>query len=190
MTGRFAVFIDAGWLLALAAETVAARLPAEVECDHARLLAGIADLAAGHAGGRLLRQYWYETRLPASSAAEQEAIGRLPNVKVRLAGSGPADRHGVGTLMTLDLLRLAARRVIGSAFVLAGDGDLAESVAEAQGQGMNVTVGRIETPPGRCGQSKRLLRECDDQMLIATDLLRRSLRPRLFPEPGGSVAGM
>jgi hypothetical protein len=188
---RCAVFIDAGWLLSLAADAVTGRRRRDgVECDHAQLLAGVGALATDHTGLPLLRQYWYDARSEGSVGTEQQSIARLPGVKVRLAGSAPVDRRGVGTLLTLDLLRLAGRRAIASAVLIAGDEDLAESVAEAQALGAVVTVGRIETSAGRCGQSSRLVRESDDRLLIDAELLRRTLRPRVVPEPGGSAAGM
>ena len=49
-------------------------------------------------------------------------------------------QKGVDTLITLDMVRLASRSVLGTAIMIAGDRDLAEVVRTVQDYGVRVVI--------------------------------------------------
>ena len=80
------------------------------------------------------------------------------------------EQKGVDTLIVLDLVRLAQRRVSAVAVVIAGDRDLAEAVRVAQDEGCRVMLAH----PIKAG--------------VATEL--RQLADRVIPIQGDALKGM
>ncbi len=163
---RFAVFIDAGYLLAWASERrIGARAPrTAIQCAFPAL---IVDLI-GHCRAQtlpledLLRLYWYDGAPYTGPAPEQKAIGDLDDVKVRLGRFTKHGQKGVDTLLVLDLTTLARERALSSAFLLSGDEDLREGVLVAQQLGVRVTLLGL-APSAASGQAEVLKREVDRQ---------------------------
>jgi uncharacterized LabA/DUF88 family protein len=80
-------------------------------------------------------------------------------------------QKGVDTRLTLDLVRLAQRRVYDTALLLAGDRDLAEPVRIAQDEGALV----LSAAPERAGIANELRQLVDLHLELDTDDLRTML---------------
>lgn len=162
---RFAIFIDAGYLLAWgAAQRAGRRAPrTAASYDPAALITAIAahcsPLAA--AGDTLLRLYWYDGAPATGPLPEHNAVGQLPDVKVRLGRLRRGEQKGVDTLIVLDLTTLARERAISSAFLLSGDEDLREGVLVAQQLGIRVVMLGLQATSGQANQSGTLIQEAD-----------------------------
>jgi uncharacterized LabA/DUF88 family protein len=77
-------------------------------------------------------------------------------------------QKGVDTLITLDLVSLAQRRVFDTAVLIAGDRDLAEPVRVAQGEGRRVIVAL----PKKAGIATELRHLADEVVTIEDDTLK------------------
>jgi uncharacterized LabA/DUF88 family protein len=167
---RFAVFVDAGYLLAWGAERkVGARAPRNaINCDYPALISAlITHCQALAPGEELLRLYWYDGAPYSGITPDQRAIGDRDDVKVRLGRLTGHGQKGVDTLLVLDLTTLARERAIASAFLLSGDEDLREGVLAAQQMGVRVILlGLAATATS--GQADALKREVDRQSDLST----------------------
>jgi len=83
-------------------------------------------------------------------------------------------QKGVDTRLTLDLVRLAQRRVYDTALLLAGDRDLAEPVRVAQDEGALVTL----AAPLRAGIANELRQLVDLHLKLEADDLQAMLDVR------------
>jgi hypothetical protein len=165
---RTAVFVDAGWLLAAAAlDVLGTPFRDELACDYRGLADGLADCVDRHsAGAPRLRTYWYDAAPGGTPSYEHDRIAGFPYVKVRLGRLNQArQQKGVDVLIYHDLLTLARERAISRAYLVAGDEDLREGVAEAQKIGIQVVLLGMPIDEGH-NQSARLVRECDEFLII------------------------
>jgi uncharacterized LabA/DUF88 family protein len=83
-------------------------------------------------------------------------------------------QKGVDTRLTLDLVRLAQRRVYDTALLLAGDRDLAEPVRVAQDEGSLVSL----AAPAQAGIANELRQLVDAHIPLDADDLRAMLTVR------------
>lgn len=150
MGGRWALFVDAGWLFA--GGTTAAfgvrRQRHEVRWEPGSLVERLvaASAALVPADSELLRTYWYDgspRRLP---VGDQVHVAALPDVKLRLGRTGLNGQKGVDGLIIHDLITLALAGRITDAVLLSGDEDLLEAVESAQASGARVHL--LEIPIG------------------------------------------
>jgi hypothetical protein len=164
---RVATFVDAGFLLGAAATEVLGKPRREaLRCDYGAFLAAVHEHVARHSGeAPSLRTYWYDAAPRGQALPEHKRIALLPYVKLRLGHLGPSGQKGVGVLMHSDLLTLAHERAIGRAYLVAGDEDLREAVAEAQRLGLQVVIVGLPSTLGH-SQSPELVRECDDDLVL------------------------
>lgn len=81
-------------------------------------------------------------------------------------------QKGVDTLIVLDLVRLAQRRAYDTAFLLAGDRDLAEAVRVAQDEGRRLVL----LHPTGGGVATELKHLADEVRPLSQDELRQMLR--------------
>lgn len=79
-----------------------------------------------------------------------------------------------------DLITLAHERAAATMFLLAGDEDLREGVAAAQRLGVQVVL--VGIPTARANQSLPLIREADEHVLLAPEILRTFFEPAGAPE--------
>lgn len=167
MEDRSAIFIDAGYLLAAGGQLCCGTTNrAKFECDHTQLTADLAGWAWGHSGGmRSLRTYWYDGAKNGVPTPQQEKIGGLPYVKVRLGRIHSGQQKGVDALIYRDLMTLARERAISRAYLLSGDEDLREGVVAAQDMGVQVILIGIPTSQ-RSNQSGALVREADEHIVL------------------------
>ncbi|MFN8074700.1 MAG: NYN domain-containing protein [Kineosporiaceae bacterium] len=156
---RFAIFIDAGYLLAEGGKAHVApdAKRGDVSLDVASALDRLVTRAAA-CGLSPLRTYWYDGAVNGVPTSEQLAISDLPDLKLRLGRIVGGRQKGVDGLIYRDMTVLARERAICSAFLLAGDEDLREGVVTAQELGLHVTLWGV----GREGnQSRSLMAEVD-----------------------------
>lgn len=173
MVGRYCVFVDAGYLYragGLACLGVGDRasqfldaeafVPALSRFCNERVLGGL---------GTWLRTYWYDGA--ERNTADHEAIGFLPRVKLRMGRLVAGRQKGVDSLIVRDLMVLAGRGAISTAFLLGGDEDLREGVREAQDLGIEVVLLGIEPATGS-NLSDLLVMEADQLLFIDEEVLR------------------
>jgi hypothetical protein len=181
-----AIFVDAGWLLAAAAlDLLGTPRRDELDCDYGGLIDAIGERVDRHSGGApRLRTYWYDSALGGTSTDEHDHIAAFPYVKVRLGRLNRRRQHtGLGGLIQRDLLTLARERAIARAYLVAGAEDLLDGVAEAQKLGVQVILVGMPIPGGP-NQSVRLVRECDEYVILE----RESFQP-YFSRRGVDAAG-
>lgn len=177
---RFALFIDAGHLLAEGGSLCCnTKKRSGIDCNFRGLVEELAKLCESHCGLPMLRTYWYDAARDAVPTPEQLLIARLPRTKLRLGRLSGGKQKGVDSLIVRDLMTLARERAVATAFLLGGDDDLREGVLAAQEMGVAVTILGIPTTlAGTANQAETLLQEADEHIMLATALLARFLTAR------------
>ena len=172
---RYAVFIDAGYLLAEGGELCVGtiRRP-ELACDYPTLVADIAQLAGEDCGLGLLRTYWYDGARDRVPTGDHLRVAELPDVKVRLGLVSGGRQKGVDALIYRDLTTLARERAITDAYLVSGDEDLREAVSTAQDLGVRVVLLGIPTADQQ-NRAPGLVREADRLLMLGREVLSRSL---------------
>lgn len=159
------LYIDAGYLLASAATRVTGTsLRGGIHVDHARLIGALSAAAQAQSGLPMLRVHWYDSARNGIPDAQQERIGELPKVKLRLGRFGVnGEQKGVDLRIGLDLVAHARNNASDVFFLVSGDDDLAEAVEEAQVHGVQVLLLAVPTADGKAhGVSRHLVRAADD----------------------------
>ncbi|GAA1914262.1 NYN domain-containing protein [Nocardioides marmoribigeumensis] len=191
MRSHSAVYVDVGYLLASSATRVTGTsLRSGVEVDHRALIEAIMEQAAESSGLPVLRVNWYDSGggRGGTPDREQEQIGLLPRVKLRLGRlSHSGEQKGVDLKIGLDLVTHARNSAVDVMFLLSGDDDLTEAVEEAQAHGIEVVLLAV---PGDRGKphavSKHLLRAADRLELIdekAIDAAVTTVVREMFQQP-------
>ena len=177
---RYAIFIDAGYLLAQAVHILsggATKKRAGLEIHNPDgLIAEIKSEAARHldlANKELLRIYWYDGVGQTGRTREHKTITKLPDMQFR-AGTinSSGQQKGVDTLLVIDLIELSTNQAISDAVIIASDGDFAAGIELAQRRGVRIAVLGIEDSASglRHNQSVEVL-ERADRRGVATKLL-------------------
>ena len=153
MMHQSAIFVDAGFLLAVGGTQVAGTsLRSSVQRQLRKTHTGILGRAKDHCGLESLRVYWYDASKDALFTDQHKKIGLLPDVKVRLGRiSFNGEQKGVDLKLGLDLVGVARNRAASVAFLVSGDDDLAEAVEAAQDLGMKVVLVGLDDPSHRLG---------------------------------------
>ena len=189
------LYIDAGYLLAAAATRVTGTsLRSGIHVEYSKLVNSLVDTAQEQSGMPLLRVHWYDSAEHAIPDKQQERIGELPWVKLRLGRFGvDGQQKGVDLRIGLDLVTHARNNVSDVFYLVSGDDDLTEAVEEAQVHGVQVVVLAVPTVNDKAhGVSRHLVRAADmlhliDGVAIDNAILkveRRSFQP---PEAAESV---
>lgn len=194
MRSHCAVYVDVGYLLASAATRVTGTsLRSGVEVAHAELVEAIMTQAAESSGLPVLRANWYDSGGGRGGIPdrEQEQIGLLPRVKLRLGRlSHAGEQKGVDLKIGLDLVTHARNNAVDVMFLVSGDDDLTEAVEEAQSHGIEVVLLAVPVVSGRPhAVSQHLLRAADRLELIdekaidssVTVYVREMFRPPALP---------
>ena len=185
---RFAIFVDAGYLYAEGGKlthNTGDRL--RLELNFKRTVAALAEIAGDHSGIDYLRTYWYDAATDANPTPSQIAVASIPGVKLRLGRLSSGRQKGVDSRIVRDLIVLARDRAMTSAYVLSGDEDIREGVAEAQDFGVSVVLLGITPLPGQHNQARSLVQEADGLVMLTRDQMEQwfTLRPtRSFPGTG------
>lgn len=151
---RFAVLVDAGYLLHVGAVLVCGpgARRGDASCNYRELVSAIQGFAAEKSGLEILRTYWYDAAREGPLSAEFQTVAALDNVKLRLGrlvgdaqkGAESLVQKGVDSLVMRDLMTLARERAIATAYLFGGDDDHREGVAAAQDMGVRVVLVGIE----------------------------------------------
>ena len=177
---RFAIFVDAGYLYAEGGKlthNTGDRL--RLELNFKRTVAALAEIAGDHSGIDYLRTYWYDAATDANPTPSQIAVASIPGVKLRLGRLSSGRQKGVDSRIVRDLIVLARDRAMTSAYVLSGDEDIREGVAEAQDFGVSVVLLGITALPGQHNQARSLVQEADGLVMLTRDQMEQwfTLRP-------------
>ncbi|WP_345449725.1 NYN domain-containing protein [Arthrobacter gyeryongensis] len=153
MVSQRAIFVDAGFLLAVGGTQIAGTsLRSAFRVDFEKLIQGIMKCTEVHSGLDVLRTYWYDASKDALFTDQHKQIGLLPGVKVRLGRiSFNGEQKGVDLKLGLDLVGVARNRAASVAYLVSGDDDLAEAVEEAQDLGMKVVLVGVADAAHRLG---------------------------------------
>jgi uncharacterized LabA/DUF88 family protein len=188
MVTQSAIFVDAGFLLAVGGTHVAGTsLRSAFKVNYQKLIQGILKRTAEHSGLDVLRVYWYDASKDALFTDEHKSIGLLPDVKVRLGRiSFNGDQKGVDLKLGLDLVGVARNRAASVAFLMSGDDDLAEAVEEAQDLGMKVVLVGLDNPNHRLGVTsvaEHLALRVDSIITLPTALIEECFTKVLAEQP-------
>ncbi len=171
---RFALLIDAGYLLSAGGEAcVGTSDRREIGCDCVALIASLAERAEQSCGLPILRTYWYDASVDRQASAIQQPIADMPNVKLRLGRRAYQGQKGVDALIMRDLDTLARERAVATLHLLSGDEDLLEHVRVAQDMGLRVILIAVEAPAGTENASRALVREADEVIVMSVADLER-----------------
>ncbi|HEV2952729.1 MAG TPA: NYN domain-containing protein [Candidatus Dormibacteraeota bacterium] len=166
---RFAVFVDAGYLLAAGAELVAgSKARSDVTVKYQAFMVELTQKLRNHCHLEfdLLRIYWYDGAQPGLPSGDHLTIGELPSVKLRLGRLVNKAQKGVDTLIVLDLTSLARERAMCTAYLISGDEDIREGVVAAQQLGVRVVLVGVPTSGGAPNQARTLIREADEHLVL------------------------
>lgn len=166
---RYAIFVDVGYVVASVAELLAGSPERHlVTCDYGQLVSSLVADAGRDSGVPLLRTYWYDASLSGQPEHDQVTVADLPGVQLRLGRLVRGEQKGVDSRIVRDLIVLARDRAMATAYLLAGDEDICEGVAEAQDQGVRVTLLGV---PG-VNQSRLLTQQADERRVLADEFWR------------------
>ncbi|MBL0729439.1 NYN domain-containing protein [Piscinibacter sp. HJYY11] len=145
---RFAVMVDAGYLLCQAVDIVSNRSSKKRRdleiVDPAGLVALLIrkskELLALD-GKELLRVYWYDGVFPTGMTEQQAAMINVDDLVLR-AGTvnGAGKQKGVDSLIVTELVELSSHHAICDAVLVTGDSDLAVGIDLAQRRGVRIAV--------------------------------------------------
>src|SRR6185312_9789782 len=109
MTTQSAIFVDAGFLLAVGGQhTAGTSLRSAFRVGYEQLVEGLAAIAREDCGLPLLRTYWYDASRDGLFTDQHKRIGMVDGVKVRLGRiSYSGEQKGVDLRLALDLVGLA-----------------------------------------------------------------------------------
>jgi len=179
---RIAVFIDGGYL-----EKIIKNEFGEVTIDFSRLVEALV-------GGReLLRTYYYNclpyqsnppTREESERFARKERffsyLRRLPRFSVRLGklayrgvgadGQKEFEQKGIDTLLSIDMVNLAATKQVSNIILLAGDSDYIPAVEVVRTHGVGVILYHSQN---RRSYHMDLWQVCDERFPIDENLINK-----------------
>lgn len=191
MRSTCSLYVDAGYLLASAAtRATGTSLRSGIHVDFASLVASMVSATEARSGLPVLRVHWYDSARNGVPDAQQERIGELPKVKLRLGRFGvDGQQKGVDLRIGLDLVAHARNGAADVFFLVSGDDDLTEAVEEAQVHGVQVVVLAVPTADGKPhGVSRHLVRAADELDLldggtIDAAVMKVEVPPKPQPEP-------
>lgn len=197
---RYAILADAGYFFSAAGAALApgqgkiSRTNIALK-NHADLLAELRKLCDPLcAPASLLRMYWYDAPPRGlTPSGEQESLGRLPGVKLRLGNlNNQGEQKGVDSLIITDLIDLARNVAVADVVLISGDEDLRVGVSIAQGYGVRVHLLGIGDVVHNT--SPRLLMESDGQISADQAWINNvlELRPGAaqLPSAGATAPGL
>lgn len=146
---RFAVLVDAGYLLSQSVQILSHQQSKSRKdiaiSDPQGLIGKIIEHSIEALGNRkLLRVYWYDG-VSGRLSAEHEALSLLADVQFRpgtISRSG--QQKGVDSKIMADLIELSSNHAISDAVLVTGDGDLVVGIDLAQRRGVRIAVLGVE----------------------------------------------
>lgn len=185
---RFAILIDAGYLYAAGGRVCCGTSRRdEIVIDPQRVTAHLKERCREHCDREHLRTYWYDGAPEAVPTSEQLEFGSQPGVKLRLGRLTPSGQKGVDSRIVRDLILLPRNRAVSTIYVMSGDEDVREGVAEAQEMGVSVVLLGIEPVEGSYNQAATLVREADDLIVLSRSDCEKFLQRRTVAPTGLGV---
>lgn len=155
---RAAIFIDAGYVVASAAELLTGSPERRgVRVDLPELLTALQEEIGQRAQLPLLRTYWYDASPTGQPERDQQVLADVPGVNLRLGRLVRGEQKGVDSRIVRDMIVLSQGRGLSDMVLVAGDEDLVEGVREAQDNGVRVALLGV---PG-VNQSRLLQQQAD-----------------------------
>jgi uncharacterized LabA/DUF88 family protein len=186
MRSNSAIYVDAGYLLASAATRVTGTsLRNGIHVEFPKLVRALLEQTEQICGLPVLRMHWYDSARNGVPDVQQERIGELPKVKLRLGRFGvDGQQKGVDLRMGLDLVTHARNRAADVFVLVSGDDDLTEAVEEAQVHGVQVVILAVPNADGRPhGVSRHLIRAADALEVMTTEAVESSFIKVEVPLP-------
>lgn len=166
---RYAIFVDVGYVVASVAELLAGSAGRHlVSCDYGQLVRSLVADSSSDSGMPHLRTYWYDASMSGQPEHDQLTVADVPGVRLRLGRLVRGEQKGVDSRLVRDLIVMARDRAMVAAYLLAGDEDICEGVAEAQDHGVRVTVLGV---PG-VNQSRLLIQQSDEHRVLPEEFWR------------------
>lgn len=186
MRSKCALYVDAGYLLASAATRVTGTsLRNGIHVEYQGLVKALVDHAEAASGLPMLRVHWYDSAKDGVPNAQQERIGELPKVKLRLGRFGvDGQQKGVDLRIGLDLVAHARNGAADVFFLVSGDDDLTEAVEEAQVHGVQVIVLAAPNSEDRPhAVSRHLVRAADELATLSASTIDNTVVRVEKPSP-------
>lgn len=141
--------------------------------EYGNLVESLVRQAEEFTGLPVLRVHWYDSAKDAVPDEQQQRIGALPKVKLRLGRFGvDGQQKGVDLRIGLDLVTHARHRAADVFLLVSGDDDLAEAVEEAQVHGVQVIVMAVPNIAGKPhAVARHLVRACDEVTNLDADAI-------------------
>ena len=188
--------MDVGYLLsATAVRVTGTSFRNGIQADYESLIDALVHQAEALSGLPVLRVHWYDSARDGVPDNQQQLIGELSNVKLRLGRFGrEGQQKGVDLRIGLDLVTHARNGAADVFILVSGDDDLTEAVEEAQVHGVQVillAVPDAEDKPHAI--SRHLIRAADGLKTIFPDTIDQTVtkvevqagRPRARATPNG-----
>lgn len=191
MRSNCALYVDAGYLLASAATRVTGTsLRNGIHVEFQALVKALVDHAENASGLPMLRVHWYDSAQDGVPNAQQERIGELPKVKLRLGRFGvDGQQKGVDLRIGLDLVAHARNGAADVFFLVSGDDDLTEAVEEAQVHGVQVVVLAAPNAEDRPhAVSRHLLRAADELATLSAATIDGTVMRVEKPSPAPATS--
>jgi uncharacterized LabA/DUF88 family protein len=186
---RGAIFVDAGYLFAQGSVALTgSKKPRSIlDLNPAAALEELERVFADRTTGcELLRIYWYDGAGFKGPTIEQDKMGHLDNVKLRLGLlNSIGEQKGVDSLIVTDLIELARLGAIADAVLLSGDEDVRVGVQIAQNYGVRVHL--LGIAPARGSQSRALMQEADTTSVLEKEDVAKFLNVRATVQSGGTL---
>ena len=180
---RYAIFVDAGYVYAEGGKLCrGVHNRKQLDLDVPGLRDYLNQIAQDTSGLPNLRMYWYDAAPGGHPTGKHEKIAKSSNIKLRLGRIKSGRQKGVDALIYHDLITLAQRGAISDAVLVSGDEDLREGVRTVQEMGVRVTLIGIEPSDQRSNQSRELVQEADEHMILTRDDLTSFFSPTRLPQ--------
>ncbi|MFJ2087548.1 NYN domain-containing protein [Micromonospora chokoriensis] len=180
------LYVDVGYLLSSAAVRVTGTsLRSGVRVEYAQLIEALVRQAERMSGLSVMRVHWYDSARDGVPDPQQQRIGELSMVKLRLGRFGPdGQQKGVDLRIGLDLVRHARERAADVFVLVSGDDDLTEAVEEAQVHGVQVTLLAVPNSEDRPhGISRHLIRAADGLETLPPETIDKTVLKVEKPPP-------
>lgn len=140
-SGKFAVFVDAGYLNARVAQHHADMVKPRL--DFESVLKTLRRVGLRHTDGDMLRTYWYDAGERGQMNPIHEALAFKDGVKVKIGHLVDGAQKGVDVMLAVDLIQHAHAKIITDAFIMTNDSDFVYAFDQAQAQGLRIHLLRI-----------------------------------------------
>ncbi|SNY47544.1 NYN domain-containing protein [Paractinoplanes atraurantiacus] len=175
---KCSLYVDVGYLLSAAAVRVTGTsLRNGIRVDYESLIDELVHQAEKLSELPVLRVHWYDSARDGVPDTQQQAIGELSNVKLRLGRFGvEGQQKGVDLRIGLDLVAHARNGVAEVFILVSGDDDLTEAVEEAQLHGVQVFLLAVPNADDKPhGVSRHLVRAADGLKIVFPDTIDRTV---------------